>query len=161
MAKRGTQDGELARARKKALQLLRVKLRSTAELRERLSAAGFGAHKVEVVVGELKKLKVLDDAKLADAEVRRMRERGAVGSKAMQAQLKKRGLDADLERAESGSSLAEIVAFASKKLDGMSSNITASAKARRLFGLLARRGIDEDVAGEVIAKLTGVTRDEA
>ena len=161
MAKRGTQEDELDRARKKAMRLLRVKLRSTTELRERLSAAGFRIHEVEAVVGELQKAKVLDDAALAEAEVRRLKERGAVGAKAVRARLRKRGLDAGATGDVAGSNRAEVATFAANRLAAMPPKLSVAAKARRLFGLLARRGIDEDLAGNVVAKLTGVTRDEA
>lgn len=143
------------------MRLLRVKLRSEAEIRERLAAAGFDETNVEAVVGELKKARIIDDAALAEAEVRRMKERGASGVKAVREKLKKRGLKVGMDVGDLASTRAEVLAFAKKKLAAMPATLGGDTKARRLFGVLARRGIDEDVASEVVVELTGVARDEA
>jgi len=146
----------LERARTKALQMLRVKLRSTAELRERLGAKGFASHDIETVLRELARAKVLDDAALAEADVRRMKERGPVGVRAVRAKLKRRGLDAGGVGDDAGASRDEVRAFAVKKLAAMPAKLSDEAKARRLFGVLARRGVDDELASEVIERLTGV-----
>lgn len=157
MAKYRAGGSGLEDARKKAMRLLRVKLRSTAELRERLAAAGFGEGDIEVVVGELKRAKVLDDAALAEAEVRRMKERGVVGGGVLRVKLDKRGLSLGGGGEDAGSSRAEVLAFARKKLAAMPTALSEAARARRLFGLLARRGIDPERAMEIVERLTGVT----
>lgn len=156
MAERQESEGGVERARKQAMQLLRVKLRSTAELRERLHAKGFSTHDIEMVVGELARAKVLDDAALAEAEVRRMKERGPAGAGAVRAKLKRRGLDAGGVGDDAGSSREEVRAFAVQKLATMPVKLSDEAKARRLFGVLARRGVDDEVAMEIVARLTGV-----
>ncbi len=156
MAKRGASDEGLERARTKALQLLRVKLRSTAELRERLGATGFAAHDIETVVKELTRAKVLNDAALAEADVRRMKERGPAGAGAVRAKLERRGLDAGGLVNDAGSTREEVWAFAVKKIATMPAKLSDEAKARRLFGVLARRGVEDEMAMEVIERLTGV-----
>lgn len=156
MAERQESEGGLERARKKAMQLLRVKLRSTAELRARLGAKGFAADDIEMVLGELARARVLDDAALAEADVRRIKERGPVGAGAMRAKLERRGLNARGLGDDAGSSPEDVRAFAVKKLATMSAKVSDKAKARRLFGLLARRGIDVEMAMEIVEQLTGV-----
>lgn len=156
----GTGPTALDLARKKALQLLRIKLRSTAELRDRLATAGFSQHTIDAVVGELTKAKVLNDAALAEAHVRRIKDRGPADAKAVQAALARRGLTPHQPPKQLGSSRDEILAFAKHKLASMPPTLTVQARATRLASLLARRGFEQDFAEEIVAALTGLQRDD-
>lgn len=157
---------DLDAARRAAVNLLRVRDRSSDELRERLIARGAGAALASRVVAEFERARLVSDARLAEHTIARELEGGPVGRLRLEDRLARRMIDNTLAaraidaamRGRRGADDALLVArqllkqlrakpsAGSKTAKGKSrARVTLDAKLwRRIAAALARRGFDED-----------------
>ncbi|UYV13118.1 MAG: recombination regulator RecX [Phycisphaera sp.] len=155
-----------AGARIAAGRLLRVRPRSSAELRERLGKR-FPKEAVDRAVDALVRSGAVDDARLADdlAEqlggvkphgreaIRDRLERAKLG-----AEMLEEALDAHAPSTGEGQRAVDAARAQLKRLQALS--LTPEAMRRRMFGVLARRGFDAETAAEAIEQVLGTADDE-
>lgn len=142
-----------------AIRLLRIKARSTAELRERLAA--HPPHAVEHALRRLVEARLLDD----DALARDLAERDLAQGRSRRmtaARLRTRGLappDADPPGAASPSqtrSDAALALAAARQVAGrLPASLAPEARWRRLLGALARLGHEPDAAHDATRAVLG------
>lgn len=155
-----------AGARIAAARLLRVRPRSSAELRERLSKR-FPKTAADRAVEALVRSGAVDDERLAHDMAEHMGElrphaREAIRDRLERAQLGADALEAALD-AHAPSTLegerADDAARAQlRRLQSLS--LTPEATRRRLYGALARRGFDAETAAEAVERVLGGSDEE-
>lgn len=155
-----------AGARLAAARLLRVRSRSSAELRERLSAR-YPREAVDKAVDGLVRAGAVDDARLANQLAEqygqlRPHARGAVREKLERAQLDTHmledALDAHAPRAGEGARALDAARAQVPRLEAL--GLAPAAMRRRMFGVLARRGFDAETAAEAVDRVLGPIEDE-
>ncbi len=145
-------ESTLTRLRRRALRLLAVRPRSSHELRTRLTSVA-GAELASVVVAELEGQGLVDDRRFAAEWVRVRRELRGLGSLRLRYELARKGIPRDVadrvvgEAAGDDPSLAAEVAR--KYLDRYL-RLPREVAARRLAGLLARRGFTADAIAHAL-----------
>lgn len=147
-------DDPEAAARSICLRLLTDQARSRANLAAKLHQKGIPDDVTERVLDRFTELGLIDDRAYAEAFVAaKHRERG-LGRRALQMELRRKGIDPELaERAVQSidddaerQRAAELIA---KKLDSAILAGLSTAR-RRLLGMLARRGYSSTVAIDVV-----------
>lgn len=151
-------DEALAPVRKRALGLLDQRARSRHELRERLIKAEFAPELVDEVLDSLERASLIDDSSFAHEWVRQRAARRGKSAKALDMELRDKGVAADVR----ASALAQISeedeeaqarALAEKKaraLKVVPADCAEYDKAlRRVVGVLARRGYSSELTVRV------------
>lgn len=143
-------------ARDLCLRLLTVRARTRAELAGQLTKRGYPEDVGARVLDRLAQVGLVDDADFAEQWVRSRRANAGKGKRALAAELRNKGVDNDVIAA----TLADIDAGAErdraeqlvrdklrreKLVDGDEAKI-----ARRLVGMLARRGYSQSMAFDVV-----------
>jgi regulatory protein len=164
LAERVERHRLLDQARRVALQCLGRRAMSTSALRARLIARTGSEFAANTVVDEFIRDGWLDDhASAVDYAASLLRASPAAASYLAQ-RLEARGIDAGTAARAAATALADIdlddaaATFIRRKAKTMRS-LSAAARARRLAGLLARRGFDADAAMEVLRR-AGVAPDD-
>ncbi len=149
-------------ARRRAHRWLGKRPLSTAALLERLRKAGYAESLARRLARDLELTGLIDDAAYAKSLVEHERSRRPIGERLLRDKLASRGIAANaaedaLRRPadEHASPLDDALALARATLAKMNASLDAPAKARRLFGVLARRGFEEHVAEEAVRTLLG------
>ena len=137
-------------AKDRALRLLGVRWRSREELRRRLRAAGFTDPDVEQALEDLERVGLVDDARFAREAVRDQATRRLTGDRAIRAALREKGVDqATTEMALAGAvDEGERARTLAVRRAARMMGLGPDAAARRLYGMLLRRGYDHSVAEE-------------
>lgn len=156
-----------AGARIAAARLLRVRPRSSAELRERLYKR-FPAEAADMAVDALVRSGAVDDARLARDLAEHMGElrphaREAVRDRLERAQVGAEALESALEAhaPSSGESRRADEAARAQLRRLRTLSLSPEALRRRMFGTLARRGFDSEVAAEAVDRALGPADEEA
>ncbi|MFI4917845.1 MAG: regulatory protein RecX [Phycisphaerales bacterium JB060] len=156
-----------AGARIAAARLLRVRPRSSAELRERLRKR-FPAEAADMAVDTLVRSGAVDDARLARDLAEHMGElrphaREAIRDRLERAQVGAEALESALEAhaPSSGESRRAHEAAQAQLRRLRTLSLSPEALRRRMFGALARRGFDAEVAAEAVERALGPTGEEA
>lgn len=151
-------DEALAPVRKRALGLLDQRARSRHELRERLIKAEFAPELVDEVLASLERASLIDDSSFAHEWVRQRAARRGKSAKALDLELRDKGVAADVR----ASALAQISeedeeaqarALAEKKARAL--KVVPADRAeydkalRRVVGVLARRGYSSELTVRV------------
>jgi regulatory protein len=148
-------------ARALCLRLLTARARSRAELEGQLAKRGYPDDVSTRVLDRLADVGLVDDADFAEQWVRSRRVKAGKGKRALAAELHNKGVDNDVITA----ALADIDAGAERRraeqlvqaklrrenLDGDETKV-----ARRLVGMLARRGYSETLAFDVVKTELGL-----
>jgi SOS response regulatory protein OraA/RecX len=150
----------MERARKAAFSAIGRKALSRGELIERLQRKGHDAPIVAQVVEEMADDGWLDDAALAREVVTFHRVRKPIGESLLREKLRERKIDTAVideavreAKAEADADEIEAAfALAKKRLAGMRS-LSPAARARRIAGLLHRRGFDDETIDDVLVQL--------
>lgn len=146
---------------------------SKADVRAKLSAEHGDDAVVDRVVSELERVGLIDDAALGRALIEEFTRNAPAGDALLRDKLLRRGIaDATIDtllttrsetrdaRPGGKSGQCDAVMFATERWPALASLPRATA-VRRLAGLLARRGFDEDVVSHAIEKVTGAGMDDA
>lgn len=150
-----------AGARLAALRLLRVRARSSAELRERLIGR-YPHEAVEKVVGALVRAGAVDDVRYADQLAEQMGAIRPHGREAVRARLERarlesgtleEALDAHVPASDEGLRALEAARVQARRLASL--GIGPQAMRRRLYGVLGRRGFDAETAAEAVERVLG------
>jgi regulatory protein len=152
-----------------ALRFLEARARSVAEVRRRLTMAGYRPDLVEAAVVRLTELGVLDDESFARAWVESRDRARPRGERALRQELALKGVERAVsdeileERREAGEG-GEIDLDAARRL--LVRNARALARVadprvrrQRAYGLLARNGFDPDVCREASAEMVAAAED--
>lgn len=140
------------RARERALRLLGVRDRTVAEIRSRLTGAGFTSPAVESTVAYLLDLRYLDDERFATRYVAE-KGRNGWGDRRLRSELMRKGVDKRVieaalaaleEDEEAGNQAGQALLDLVRRRFGRQWAIDREAAARRLAGFLLRRGYDWD-----------------
>jgi regulatory protein len=142
--------GPRGTAKDRALRLLGARWRSREELRRRLRAAGFTDPEVEQALEDLERVGLVDDARFAREAVRDQATRRLAGDGAIRSALREKGVDhATAEMALAGAvDEGERARTLAVRRAARMMGLGPDAAARRLYGMLLRRGYDHSVAGE-------------
>jgi regulatory protein len=152
-------DEEVKQARFKAFHLLKFRLRSEKELRQRLGEKGFSSAALDRLIDDLKAKGFVDDAKLAHLMAAQKTAFKPMGRRLMLAQLKAKGIDtavakSAVETETAGQDEAAVIReLAQQRLSRMR-GLGRDAAERRLVGFLARRGFSADKVYRVVRELT-------
>jgi regulatory protein len=146
-----------------AARFLEARPRSVAEVRRRLSTAGYRSELVEAAIARLGELGYLDDEAFARAWVESRDRAKPRGEHALRQELWLKGVDRTIvdavlsERAEDGGEAD--VAAAERLLERSRTALARIADPRRrrerAYALLARHGFDPSVAADVARRVAG------
>ena len=145
------------------MRFLEVRARSIAEVRRRLTSAGYRADLVEGAIDRLTELGVLDDEAFARSWVESRDRARPRGERALRQELALKGVDRAVsdevleERREAGEG-AEVDLEAARRLLGRNGRALARVadprvRRQRAYALLARNGFDPEVCREAAAEL--------
>lgn len=141
-------------ARDVCLRLLTVRARTRAELEAALTKRGYPDDVSARVLDRLVEVGLVDDAAFAQEWVRSRRTNAGKGKRALLAELRTKGVDADviaetLDGVDAGEWQVQAERLVATKL--RRENLDDEAKVtRRLVGLLARRGYSQTMAFDVV-----------
>lgn len=138
------------------LRLLTARARTRAELAGQLTKRGYPDDVSEKVLDRLEQVGLVDDADFAEQWVRSRRANAGKGRRALIAELRTKGVDGELIEAaladdEPGAERARAERLVADRLrrekliDGEDAKL-----ARRLVGMLARRGYSQTMAFDVV-----------
>jgi regulatory protein len=143
-------------ARNLCLRLLTARARTRAELEGQLAKRGYPAEVSERVLGRLNQVGLVDDADFAEQWVRSRRVNARKGKRALAGELKTKGVDDDVITAalagiDAGAERRRAEQLVRDKLRREKLGDDDDAKvARRLVGMLARRGYSQTMAFDVV-----------
>jgi regulatory protein len=143
-------------ARDLCLRLLTARARTRAELARQLAKRGYPEDVSDRVLDRLEQVGLVDDADFAEQWVRSRRANAGKGRRALIAELRTKGVDNDiiettLAEDEPGAERARAEQLVADKLRGEKLTDGDEAKlARRLVGMLARRGYGQTMAFDVV-----------
>lgn len=146
-----------------ALRFLEVRARSVAEVRRRLTSAGYRPELVEGAVERLTELGVLDDEAFARSWVESRDRARPRGERALRLELARKGIEREIsdevleDRREAAEGI-EVDVEAARRLLAKNERALARvaeprARRQRAYALLARNGFDPDVCREVSAEI--------
>ena len=146
---------EKNKAKDRALKFLSYRDRSEKEIRTKLKDVGYDDKIIEWVIGELKRLKFLDDARFAQSYAQTQMITRPMGEYYLRRELKQKGLGAELieqtvekiyEEKDQFSVAKELAQQRKKRYR----NIDEMKARKRLSDFLMRRGFSWDVVSEVM-----------
>ncbi|MCS4536351.1 recombination regulator RecX [Corynebacterium sp. HS2168-gen11] len=151
-------EEEKAKVRRRALLLLEQRGRSCYELKQRLLALEFPENIIDLVIDDLKRCHLLDDAQFAIEWVKQRHERRSKTRVVLDQELKEKGIGAALraqalEHIDDESEFEKARALAAKKLRTVRTVPHDYAEKekilRRVIGMLARRGFPQSMSYRV------------
>jgi regulatory protein len=152
----------------RALTMLAARGRASEDLRRSLVRKGEPADGVNAAIDRLQRAGVLDDARFAREYTRSRVLGGGMSRRRVQHELVKRGVPRDVSLAaidavfiEEGVDEASSIERVARKKLRTFSTVDASARRRRLYAFLARRGYDADSIAGVIRMMLADNADEA
>lgn len=152
-------------AQQAAARLLAVRERGSGELLDRLARRGVKPERARRIVAGLQDKLEVNDERFATMLARSVVSKKPAGERLIRAKLKATKVDRATAERAAREALAgrdpidDATTLARARLRTMST-LDARAKARRLFGLLARRGFDETVCRAVIESLLPASGDD-
>ena len=151
-----TSDSREEQARALCLRLLTARARTRAELRAQLTKRGYPNDVSTKVLDRLANVGLVDDADFAEQWVRSRRVNAGKGKGALGAELRNKGVDNDviataLAGIDAGAERERAEQLVRDKLRRERLNDGDDVKvARRLVGMLARRGYSQTMAFDVV-----------
>jgi regulatory protein len=158
---RSKSESGLDRAKRLAASRLNRRACSAEELVEWLAAKACTPGDARAAADEMARLGFLDDRALADAIARQAERKGPKARATVEAKIAKRRIspgarDGVLEdRFANRTAMQDAVQFAESKLSALPKKLDPAARARRLFGALARRGFDDETCEEAVTRVLG------
>ena len=149
-----------------ALRFIEVRPRSVAEVRRRLTQAGYRAGLVDGAIQRLGDLGILDDATFTEAWVESRDRARPRGERALRRELALKGIDRELvdeamtaRRPDPGADGDPDVAAAERLLARQASKLRRIVDPRerrqRTYALLVRNGFDPEIAARLAARTDG------
>jgi len=150
--------GQWHKARKAALGLLGRRSYSTGEIVQRLARRGFSPELRREVAEQLAADGWIDDEAYAKAVARQIQSRGPAGKRLIVSRLRQRKIGREIAEHVAEEAVADVdhveegLILARRRLHAMGT-VPPGTAARRIGGLLARRGLDADTVRSVIDRL--------
>lgn len=154
-------------AREAAARLLAARERSKGELFLRLTRRGVKSDKAEALISDLARGGAVDDKRFAGLVARSIVRDKPAGARLIRAKLREKRVDRETASAAAAEALAgrdpvsDALALARTRLKTLGSGLDHRTKARRLLGLLARRGFDSETAMSAVRSLIRFDADDA
>jgi regulatory protein len=146
------------------LRLLTVRARTRAELAGHLTKRGFPADAADAVLNRLEAVGLIDDEDFAEQWVRSRQVNAGKGKRALAAELRTKGVEAELiagvlDGIDAGAERSRAEQLVERRLrrevlDGDDAKVV-----RRLVGMLARRGYSQSMAVSVVTDAVAAERD--
>jgi regulatory protein len=150
-----------------AARFLEVRSRSIAEVRRRLTSAGYRADLVDAAIDRLRELGMLDDAAFARAWVESRDRARPRGERGLRQELAVKGIDRTIvdevlaERRDtvegdgrgSDPDLAAAAKLLARQARALERIVDPRVRRRRAYALLARNGFDSDTVAEALRDL--------
>lgn len=146
------------------LRLLTVRARSRAELAGQLTKRGYPDEVTEAVLGRLATVGLIDDEDFAAQWVRSRQTHAGKGKRALAAELRTKGVDAEviataLEGIDAGTERVRAEQLVERRLRREALGDGDDAKVmRRLVGMLVRRGYHQSMAVAVVTDALAAER---
>ena len=146
---------EKKRAKDRALNFLSYRDRSEKEIRTKLKDVGYQEDIIDWVIGELQRLKFLDDQRFAQSYAQTQMITRPMGEYFLKRELKQKGLDADLieqtvEKVYEEKDQLSIALELAQQRKKRYSDIDEMKAKKRMSDFLLRRGFSWDVVSEVL-----------
>lgn len=147
------------RAKAHALRVLKTRARSRAELIGALESKGFAPGIAARVADDFTRLGYLNERAFADDAIRAVTRGGPAARELLEQRLERHAVDRPAAEAALDEALAgravfdDALALATQRLRSMPAALDEPGKARRLMGVLARRGFDEETSAEAVRRL--------
>jgi len=139
------------------LRLLAARSRTRSELSGHLAKRGYPDDVAETVLNRLAAVGLIDDADFAEQWVRSRRARAGKGKRALAAELRTKGVDADviaaaLDGIDAAAERERAEQLVEQKLRRETlADVDDTKVMRRLVGMLARRGYSQSLAVAVVS----------
>jgi len=148
---------ERKKAKDRALKFLSYRDRSEKEIRTRLKDVGYDENIIEWVIGELKRLKFLDDQRFAQSYAQTQMITRPMGEYFLKRELKQKGLDEELieqtvEKAYEEKDQFSVAMELARQRKKRYQNIDEMKAKKRVSDFLLRRGFGWDVVSEVMER---------
>ena len=156
---------QLEKTRLAALRLLETRARSKAELTERLHRKKLPKHAVTEVVDRLVEVGLVNDGALAEDIVRGENARLPAGEALLRHRLERFRIDEEAAEAAVEThegqtpAIERATELAKSAAERLPRSLTTEARYRRVLGLLARRGFDEETATTAVEAVLGTFPD--
>jgi regulatory protein len=146
---------EKKRAKDRALNFLSYRDRSEKEIRTKLKDVGYEENIIDWVIGELQRLKFLDDQRFAQSYAQTQMITRPMGEYFLKRELKQKGLDADLieqtvEKVYEEKDQLSIALELAQQRKKRYSNIDEMKAKKRVSDFLLRRGFSWEIVSEVL-----------
>ena len=151
-------ENEIQKARQISLTYLSARARSIHEVREKLRKEGFADGAVGQVIADLQRLSLLDDREFARRWIESRLARKPAGARKFRQDLQHKGIEQEL--------IAEVLEEFREDLDSETAAVGLLSQQRwryngldelkakrRMLGLLARRGYEQDVARKAVEQV--------
>jgi regulatory protein len=144
-------------ARERCVRLLSLRARSAAELRERLERADFAQDTIAEVLGDLKRVGLVDDEDFARSLIASRQASGGVGRRKLRWELRRKGIDEELirrmidELTDEETEMQQALHLVERRTEGQS---LAPTDVPRLRRLLLGRGFGHGIVESVLQRLT-------
>lgn len=144
-----------------AARFLEARSRSVAEVRRRLTGAGYRPDLVDGAIGRMTELGMLDDEAFARAWVESRDRARPRGERAIREELRQKGIDREIidlvleeRQGSSGETAPDLVAaerLLARHARALARVVDPRQRRQRAYALLARNGFDPDVCRDVAA----------
>ena len=159
-----TSEDRREQAHALCLRLLTVRARTRAELAGHLTKRGFPADAADAVLNRLEAVGLIDDEDFAEQWVRSRQANAGKGKRALAAELRTKGVEAELiagvlDGIDAGAERSRAEQLVERRLrrevlDGDDAKVL-----RRLVGMLARRGYSQSMAVSVVTDAVAAERE--
>jgi regulatory protein len=149
------------RLRSLALRRVARSMCSVKGLADALVRKGADRETAARIAADFERLGLVNDEAFANAKARSILARKPAGARLIQSKLRAAGVDAARSKAaasgvlEGRDALEDAVALAQRRARGIAPGVEPEAARRRVFGALARRGFEMDVARRAVEAVLG------
>jgi regulatory protein len=146
------------------LRLLTVRARTRAELAGHLTKRGFPADAADAVLNRLEAVGLIDDEDFAEQWVRSRQANAGKGKRALAAELRTKGVEAELiagvlDGIDAGAERSRAEQLVERRLRREVLGGDDAKVVRRLVGMLARRGYSQSMAVSVVTDAVAAERE--
>jgi regulatory protein len=146
------------------LRLLTVRARTRAELAGHLTKRGFPDDAADAVLNRLEAVGLIDDEDFAEQWVRSRQANAGTGKRALAAELRTKGVEAELiagvlDGIDAGAERSRAEQLVERRLRREVLGGDDAKVVRRLVGMLARRGYSQSMAVSVVTDAVAAERE--
>lgn len=159
-----TSENRREQAHALCLRLLTVRARTRAELAGHLTKRGFPDDAADAVLNRLEAVGLIDDADFAEQWVRSRQANAGKGKRALAAELRTKGVEAELiagvlDGIDAGAERSRAEQLVERRLRREVLGGDDAKVVRRLVGMLARRGYSQSMAVSVVTDAVAAERE--